>query len=486
MTSTFFGLELGKRGLYAQQAALYTTGHNISNANTEGYTRQRAEMQATNAIPVPGMSVDKSPAQMGTGVEVNKITRLREDFLDDQYRGENKKLGYWEAMGDTYTKIEEITNEPSENGIANAMDQFYASWQELAKNPESSAARSVVRQRGVALAESFQFVNNSLEDMKTDLDNVISTKVDDINSIATQIKDLNDQISRIVPNNYEPNDLYDKRDLLLDKLSKLVDINVTNSTNGMINVTVGSSQTSLIQDRTANKLSVDSTGKVSIEGETSETTLTSGELLGRIESRYNSIPDFQNKLDSLVSEFANQVDALHSSGINLADINNKASTPANLDFFVPSSGTTINAGNIAVNSSILNSLDNIAAATSSSQGDGQNAQKIADLKFDSSLLFTDPDTPTNIYATSTADDFYQNMIGQLGIDSQQAQGMQENSQVLLNQVDNRRQSVSGVSLDEEMSNMVRFQQAYNASARVVTTMDEILDKVINGMGKVGL
>jgi flagellar hook-associated protein 1 len=471
MTSTFFGVELGKRGLFAQQAALYTTGNNISNANTDGYTRQRAEMQATSSIPAPGMNADKTPGQMGTGVEVDKIARLREDFLDVQYRGENKNLGYWEAKSDTYTKIEDIVNEPSDSGIANAMDQFWAGWQELAKNPESSAARAVVQQRGVAVAESFQSVSNSLDQMKTDLDNVISTKVDQVNSLATQIGDLNQQISRIVPNNYQPNDLYDKRDVLLDQLSKLVDVNVTPTTNGMIQVSVGSNV--LVDNQTTNKLAVDSDGVVSIEGESVPTKLTSGELLGRIESRYNSIPDFQTSLDTLVKTFADNVNNQHKQGITLDN------TPGS-DFFV---GDT--AGNISVSPDILSSLNKIAAAPASdpSVGNGDNAQAIADIKFHS-LTFTDP--TGNDVSTSTADDFYQNIIAKLGINSQEAQRMQDNSQVMVNQVDNRRQSVSGVSLDEEMSNMVRFQQAYNASARVVTVMDEVLDKVINGMGKVGL
>src|SRR5688572_30105136 len=150
MASTFHGIEVGKRALFAQQSALSTTGHNIANANTLGYTRQRAEMQATSAIPYAGMQNDKSPAQLGTGVEVTKLVRLREEYLDVQYRGEIKNVGYWEAKSDTYIKIEEILNEPSNVGLAYTMDEFWKGWQELAKNPESVAARAVVRQRGVA------------------------------------------------------------------------------------------------------------------------------------------------------------------------------------------------------------------------------------------------------------------------------------------------------------------------------------------------
>jgi flagellar hook-associated protein 1 FlgK len=495
MSSTFMGLELGKRALFAQQAALNTTGHNIANANTDGYTRQRAEMQATPAIPYPGMSNEAGPAQLGTGVEVNKISRLREDFLDVQFRGQNKDLGYYEAKSDTYTKIEGLLNEPSDTGIANAMDQFWQGWEELSKTPDSSAARAVVVQRGAALAESFQYTKDSLDQMSSDLNNVIQVDVSNVNSLTEQIGALNDQISRLVPNNYQPNDLYDKRDALLDQLSKLVNIDVKPSTsgNGMVDVFV--SNQPLVQGKTAkvvtypsggmaNQISIDD-GPSPVANPNNPVTLQSGELLGRIEAATTIIPNIKSKLTSLENEFVKQVNQLHSAqgqAYNLDDINNSSNQNQQTDglnFFVDSSDPTntnpdyTKSTNWVVNPTIVNNLNKIAAATTANAGDGTNALAIANLK--TKNLTIDG-------STATADDFYQNIIGRLGVDSQQAQRMQDNTQTLVNQVDNRRQSVSGVSLDEEMTNMIRFQQAYNAAARVVTTMDEVLDKVINGMG----
>nr|WP_066366959.1 flagellar hook-associated protein FlgK [Neobacillus fumarioli] len=473
MSSTFMGLELGKRALYAQQAALNTTGHNIANANTNGYTRQRAEMQATPAIPYPGMNAAAGPAQLGTGVEVNKISRLREDYLDVQYRGQNKDLGYYEAKSDTYTKIEELFKEPSDTGIANAMDQFWQGWEELSKSPDSSAARAVVRQRGVALTEAFQYANDSLNQMTSDINNVISVDVNNINSIAKQISDLNDQIARLVPNNYEPNDLYDKRDVLIDQLSKLVNVDVKPSSggNGMVDVFV--SGQALVQGQASNSMSYTSNNNIiQVSIGNNPIGLQSGELLGRIEAVTKIIPGIQDEMNQLENAFVAKVNELHKSGLTMDDIANQTKTPPvtqtdQLDFF------TKDNGNWVVNPAIMQSLNKIAAATKASVGDGSNAQAIADIK--STIL-----TINN--SSTTAGDFYQNIIGQLGVDSQQAQRMQENTQTLLNQVDNRRQSISGVSMDEEMTNMIRFQQAYNAAARIVTTMDEVLDKVINGMG----
>ncbi|MGJ7909846.1 flagellar hook-associated protein FlgK [Neobacillus sp. LXY-1] len=494
MTSTFHGLEIGKRALYAQQTALSTTGHNISNSNTIGYTRQRAELQATKAIPVPSMNTTTSPAQLGTGVEVNKIVRLREDYLDVQYRGENKNLGYWEAKGDTLSKVEELLNEPSETGLSHVMDQFWNSWQELAKNPDSAAARAVVRQSGVAVADTFNYFSNSLTQMKTDLNTVINTKTNEVNSLASQIASLNDQISRLVPNNYQPNDLYDQRDLLLDQLSKIVNVNTVPDKNGMVTVSIGDGV--LVSGNKASKLTIgfdsatnliDPQNIKLVDPDQNEKTVTleSGELMGRIESygttKGGIIPDIQSKLNEMVNEFATAINNQHAEGLNLNNIKGDK-TPV-VPFFT---GTT--ADTISVNSDIMKSLDLIAAAsievtnadgtTTSSSGNGKNAQAIADIRSKNTIDLNG--------TTTTINDYFQNIIAQLGIDSQEAGRMVGNSDVIMKQVDNRRQSVSGVSLDEETSNMIMFQQAYNAAARMVSVMDECLDKVINGMGRVGL
>ncbi|MEH7439385.1 flagellar hook-associated protein FlgK [Neobacillus drentensis] len=483
MTSTFHSLEVGKRGLAAQQAALATTGHNIANANTTGYTRQRAEMQATKPVSLPGMQI-----QLGTGVEVNQLARLREDYLDVQLRGENKSLGYWEAKGDALTKIEELLNEPSDDGLAHTMDEFWKGWEELAKNPESSAARAVVRQKGVAVTETFQHISQSLDQMQGDLKLVITAKTNDVNSLAAQIGSLNDQISRLVPNNYQPNDLYDQRDVLLDQLSKLVDVNVSSPDlrTGMVDVSIGG--VTLVTGKNANTLTIGmdpATGLVDpdeVKIGNNKVNLGSGELLGRIEAygviggdSKSIIPSMKEKINELAMTFASAVNTAHLSGMNLDNINGTSNEK--VAFFVGS-----NLNDLEVNPEIMKSLNLIAAANEettgqSSSGNGKNAQDIANIKF-TSLAFTG--------SSSTADDFYRNIIGQLGIDSQEAQRMQSNTEVIIQQVENRRQSVSGVSLDEEMANMIKFQQAYNASARMVTVMDQCLDKIINGMGRVGL
>ena len=343
-----------------------------------------------------------------------------------------------------------------------------------------------MRQRGVAVAETFNYMADSLDQMQVDLKNVIETKIADINSLAQQIRGLNEQIANLVPNNYQPNDLNDQRDVLIDKLSKLVDVQVQiDQRTGVANVSVGGQK--FIEGLTARTLSVGydpvsglvNPNEILIDGNT--IALSSGELLGRMESygitggtSSSSVPNLKAKLNDMANVFATKINEVHLSGLNLDNINGISIDKE--PFFT---GST--AQDLSVNEKIMNSLNLIAAASvedpltgKSSTGNGENAKAMAAIR-QATLTFGD--------ATSTAADFYRNIIGKLGIDSQESERMLDNSNVIVQQVENRRQSISGVSLDEEMANMIKFQQAYNASARVVTVINEMLDTIINGMGR---
>ncbi|WP_323368619.1 flagellar hook-associated protein FlgK [Radiobacillus deserti] len=231
MTSTFHGLEVAKRALFAQQAALYTTSHNIANANTEGYTRQRVNFNQVSTLS-PSRSNSLFDAQIGSGVEAGSIERIRDKFLDLQYRRESSKLGYYESLSSSYLQMEEIMNEPSDTGLAKTMDQFWQSLQDLSVNPEDSGARSVVVERGIAVADTFKYLSNSLQSVKSNLEEEINVTTKEVNSILTQISAVNKQISEIEPHGYLPNDLYDERDRLIDKLSGIVNVSVSYQDSG--------------------------------------------------------------------------------------------------------------------------------------------------------------------------------------------------------------------------------------------------------------
>ena len=227
MSSTFHGLETARRGMSTHQSALYTTGHNIANANTPGYTRQRVNFNTTQPYPSMSFNAPNIAGQLGTGVKPGTIQRVRESFLDVQYRTENSKLGYYGALSSSLAKMEDIMNEPTESGLSSVMEKFWNSLQDLANNPENTGARAVVASTGQMLAETINYYYNSLKRIQNDISNEINVTIKDIESLLTDIDDLNRQIASVEPHGMLPNDLYDRRDLLVDQLSNLINIQVT-------------------------------------------------------------------------------------------------------------------------------------------------------------------------------------------------------------------------------------------------------------------
>src|SRR5699024_4024258 len=224
--STFQGLEVARKALFAQQSALYTTGHNISNVNTEGYSRQRVNFETTSPFPVPSRVQPQIAGQIGTGVDIGVVDRIRDKFLDMQYRSENSRVGYWEIRQDALSSMEDLLNEPSENGLSKTMDRFWQSLQDLADHPENTGARSVVAQRGLAMAETLNHYSKSLQTIKSDLKEQIDQSASDINSLLSDINAINKQIAKIEPHGMLSNDLYDERDRLIDQLSQHMNIKV--------------------------------------------------------------------------------------------------------------------------------------------------------------------------------------------------------------------------------------------------------------------
>ncbi|KAF0996469.1 flagellar hook-associated protein FlgK [Geobacillus sp. TFV-3] len=530
MLSTFHGLEAARRAMMAQQAALYTTGHNIANANTEGYTRQRVQLRPTPPFPTPGLNRPNIPGQMGTGVEASSVERVREYFLDVQYRGENSKLGYWEARADAVAKMEDIMNEPSDSGLAKTMDQFWQALQDLSTHPENEGARSVVRQRGLAVVETFHYLSNSLTQIREDIGSQIGVAVTEINSLLNQISALNERIAEIEPNGYLPNDLYDERDRLIDQLSQYMEIGVEKHPTGGnalpiaegtydIYVMNGSAKVYLVQGRTASAVSfpdgsdVDGDGVKEMPPKTGVGNITigantvafsalpNGKLRGLIEGYgYQNgtdangqpiikglYPDMLANLDKLAYTFGTVFNNVHQQGYGL---NGSTNHP----FFAGLGGVNGAAKTITLAADI-DDLANIAAATKSGEpGNGNNAINLANVR---SLLLSNATVSLQDgisvdlaslslpLSSGTVETNYQGWIGQLGVDGEQANRMKRNSETLRQSVEEKRQSVSSVSLDEEMMNMIKFQHAYNAAARQITVIDEMLDKIINGMGVVG-
>ena len=257
MVSTFHGLEIARRALNTQQAALLTTGHNIANANTPGYTRQRVNMTTTEPYPSVGINRPQIPGQMGTGVKIGDVQRIRDSFIDTQYRTETSKLGYWQARAEQLSQMENIMNEPSETGLANTLDEFWSSLQDLASQPQDNGTRSVVRQNGIALADTFNYISNSLQSVQKNYRNELDIGEQNVNSILRQINQVNKQIGSVEPHGYLPNDLYDERDRLVDELSTMVNVKIevkpsgglpSSNAEGQYNVYLANSQGEILRD----------------------------------------------------------------------------------------------------------------------------------------------------------------------------------------------------------------------------------------------
>lgn len=532
MSGSFFGLNIARSGLFASQRHLHVTGHNIANANTPGYSRQRLDVSASDPMTLPG-----GQGMIGTGVDTDSIRQIRDAFLDFKIRQEFTTGGEWEARAEALQQMEAILNEPSDSGIRKVMDEFFSSLQELSKNPENNTTRAQVRQRGIALTKTLNHMYNQMKDMQKNTDFAVETTVNQINGYANQIASLNNQIFRAELDGSHANDLRDQRNLLIDQLSQLVNIEVQeepvpNSKNGATTMKIMINGHPLVSHSEYKELKmiarqpgqeknyVDESRLLDIEWEDGTAFhCKSGKLKGLLDMRDNmggnekGIPYYMDQLNRFTTIFTARFNLQHRQGYGLAGagnnhnffnepagvlnkivpvgatdqeiIENYEQNPANKGKTIFKVGTDwyevdiIQANGIDIASDIED-LNNIAAATTddgSGSGlskDGSNALNLSDLRHDG-----------NMFTWGTPDDFFKSMISNLGVDGQEAIRMVDNQGVLITQIDNKRQSVSGVSLDEEMTNMVKFQHAYNASARMITTVDEMLDKVINGMGVVG-
>ncbi|MCL6627538.1 MAG: flagellar hook-associated protein FlgK, partial [Alicyclobacillus shizuokensis] len=247
MLGTFLGLEIATRGLQAQQAAIEVTAHNVANANTPGYSRQRADLTATLPLEVPGLT-SAVHGQIGTGVEVAEIQRLRDNYLDNQYWDQNQYLGQWQATQDSLQKITAILNEPSDSGISTVMQSFWNAWDQLATNPGDLSARNLVAQSAVTVAQTLNQMANQLSDLNDDLTTSLGDTVDQVNSYLTQIAQLNKQIDIVSQSGNQPNDLLDQRDYLVDQLSSLVDISVKSDGTTPFQISIGG--TVVLDDQT--------------------------------------------------------------------------------------------------------------------------------------------------------------------------------------------------------------------------------------------
>lgn len=476
----FLGLEIAKRALMAQERALLVSGHNVANASTPGYTRQRVILRA---VPPPEGTELRGIA--GGGVEVGGITRLRDLFLDLGYREQAEALGRWEVRSQYLAQVEEILREPSDFSLGAALDAFWDAWQLLSLNPESMAAREQVRQRGEILVERFQEVDRRLSDLVYQVDRTVEAKVAEVNQIASRVADLNRRIVLLGGEGKSGTaDLEDERDLLLDRLSRLVGAKVYHGEEGL-RVMVGDHYL-VAGDRWFELGAEPDPGLGGVYrvvwAASGERAYPEGELGALMEVRDRDIAGYREDLRRLAWGVASEVNGLHAGGYDLAG-NPVAGQPWQ-NFFVnksdlspPDYGFTAYASfrlaDWRVNPEIAADVRRIAAAKNPGlPGDGSNALAIADIRR-VKVAFLDDATPG---------DFHRRVIGSLGVAARGAQDQTRTQELLVQQIEQQRQATSGVNLDEEMMEMVRAQHAYGAAAKLAGVVDEMLRLLLERVG----
>ena len=459
MSGIFGILNMGKGALLTQQRAINVTGHNISNVNTDGYSRQ-------NVLMGTNLPISTRPGQIGTGVHAMEVRRIYDRFLGLQINNENQGLGRWEARKSAIGTIETILNESSGSGLNQAMSEFWNAWQDLANNPSGLTERTCLLEKGELLAMRFQQVYTDLGQVQKDVDNNITGTIQEINRITEQIADLNHKISGIEANGQNANDYRDSRDLLVKELSSLIDISTFEDDTGMVSVITGGGR-SLVQGDHYRSLSTETNvdgfqdiiwldGYGNSENITED--ITDGKLYGLLEVRDSDIPDYLSELDTLAARIIEEVNTLHSSGYGLDGNNGR-------DFF-----TGTSAADIGINSAIQSDVNLIAAAQDPNGLPGDNTIAIAIANLQNELTMNGN--------TVTFDDYYNSIVSQVGSEANTAATNYDQQSKMVTYLDSYRESISGVSLDEEMVNLVKFQHAYEAAAQLISTADELLDTVI--------
>ncbi len=468
MGSTFFGLNVALSGVMTQQRALNTVSHNLTNATTPGYTRQRVDMAAATPFTQPALNMPIAAGQVGTGVIATQYARLRDQFADVNFRSATSDVGQFSARADALGTLDAVIDEPGDTGITSLLGKFWGSWQALSLAPESAANRQGVRDAGEALAQGFADLNTKLTAAQGEADTRIGLGTARVNELSTQINELNRKIAMVKAVGQEPNDLRDLRDMLIDEIAGYANVGVSeNALNGKVSVAIGSQ---LIVDGTTdtvNALAIDGAGAATVNGVA--TTIASGALRGLVDLRDSVIGGaggYLAQLDTLAGAVATSVNARHAAGYGLDGSTGNA-------FFA---GTT--AATLAISAPVAASVDAIAASDTAGgvPASSGNAIAMAQLQYVVQTIGT---------STTSLDGFYQQMVTALGVDTDQANRLTQVHSGVLDAAVARREGVSGVNLDEEMSDMVRFQKSYNAAARMITTLDEMLETIVSRMGVVG-
>ncbi len=478
-------LSIARTAISVNQAAMQTVSHNIANAETEGYSRQRAELASRTPLQMPFGS-------LGTGVELSNIVRARDVALDSTYRRESSNAAAYSLRSDLLGRLESVLNEPSDSGLAATLDRFWNAWGDLANNPTSASARSVLRQQGNAVATMFRTFDTQLNDLRTNAQGQLQQSVVQINSQLRAVADLNGQITAAESSGNQAPDLRDARDQLLDNLAAAGVSRTEVQADGTVGVYIGS--LALVSGHAVKPLEVRSNGvtlELGVVGDPDPALGATGTLAALMDFVNRDVVAFRSELDTLARGIVNGVNDYHASGWTVAG---DALGNANWNALTPPTGSRVNFFNAAGTSAATMSLSAEVAADVNviAAGDVQNAPGNTNLALalsslrDSSGMAALAARMGGNFAAQVGfangvsyGDYYRQSVAGVGLSAMQASEAYDVHFTLASNAEQRRLSVNGVSIDEELTKMMQFQQAFVAATRVVQTVDEMADALLS-------
>jgi len=461
------GIQTALSALLANSQEIQIIEHNVANVNTPGYHKQEGILATAQPKSIYGSAAGQAGGQMGQGVTIAAIQRYSNNFLDTRYRTATGETNDWNARSQVLTQLEITLNETSGTGLTAQLDKFWAGWASLANDPTSQSARTTLMDQASALVSAFNSRSQQMSQLRSDQNQAISSQVDLINSAASQVAGLNQEIVRITALGQQPNDLLDKRDTLLDSLSGAAGAVSIPQANGSVIVSIGGhvlvsaggaiplntapdpAQPGLLQVMWKDNQALDA---------------PSGTLKGLFYARDQVIPAQLGALNQLAGQVAVSINAIHRTGT----APNGANT---LDFF---DSASLAAGGEAATLKLNPALDDASIATASAAGQPGNS----DIASQIAALTSAP----LMGGTTTLNDFINHQVTSLATDLQRAQTNSSHNNLIQRTLTTQRYSENGVSLDEEATNLIKFQRAYEAAARLMTTYDSLLNTIINGIG----
>ncbi|HSV92342.1 MAG TPA: flagellar hook-associated protein FlgK [Desulfobacterales bacterium] len=458
MTNLLGVLSVGTSSLLAQQRAINVTGNNIANVNTPGYSRQRVSMQT-------GTTAESAIGMVAFGVNAGGVERIYDRFLGVQLDAETSGLGRWQAQQGMLDRVEVVFDESGGYGLNQALSEFWNGWQDLAMNPSGTTERTVLAGNAQNLADAIRGKYTELEKVQTDIDGVLTGGLADVNRLTSGIAELNRKIAAIETTGGTANDFRDSRELALKELSEIISVSSYEDSQGQLVVSTGSGRTLVESGNTwALTTRVNSAGHVDVmwpdasSGTDISAEIAGGKIGGWLQVRDVKIDAYQTRLNDLAQGLITEVNTLHTGGFDLNGV-------AGAAFF-----TGTGAADIAMSSAILSDTDRIAAAQTAAGAPGNAGNAIAIHALRNELTLGG--------GTTTFDDAANSLVSLVGSDAAEAKVYAAHQADMTSYLQSYRDSVSGVALDEEMVNLVKFQAAYNAAAKMITMADDMLDTLL--------